>query len=208
MKYYPAFLNLKDKKAVVVGGGKVAERKARSLINAGAALKVISPDITENLRKLKEKGLIKHIKRNYKRGDLKDAFIVVAGTSSAEINLKIAQEAPHLVNVIDAPSEGNFIVPSLVRRGPLTIAISTEGASPAISKAVRKEIERLYGREFVLYLKFVELIRKEAREKITNNKKREKFLKSLASEELFNAVRNKGFRDTYKKIVSSLNSLQ
>ena len=205
MKYYPAFLNLKDKKAVVAGGGKVAERKARSLVNAGAAVKVISPDITENLRKLKKKGLIKHIKRNYREGDLEDAFIVVAGTSSVEINAKIAREAPHLVNVIDLPSTGNYIVPSMVRRGPLAIAISTEGASPAISKAVRKEIERLYGREFALYLRFVDLIRKEAREKITNCKKREKFLKSLASEELFAAVRDRGFRAAYKKIVSSLN---
>ncbi|HDH04351.1 MAG TPA: bifunctional precorrin-2 dehydrogenase/sirohydrochlorin ferrochelatase [Nitrospirae bacterium] len=208
MKYYPAFLNLKDKKAVVAGGGKVAERKALSLVNAGAAVKVISPDITENLRKLKKKGLIKHIKRNYREGDLKDAFIVVAGTSSAEINAKIAQEAPHLVNVIDLPSAGNYVVPSIVRRGPLAIAISTEGVSPAVSKAVRKEIERLYGREFALYLKFVGLIRKEAREKITNCKKREKFLKSLASEELFTAVRNRGFSTAYKKIVSSLNDMQ
>ena len=208
MKYYPAFLDLKDKKAVVAGGGKVAERKVRSLINAGAAVKVISPDITENLRKLKKKGSIKHIKRNYKRGDLKDAFIVVVGTSSAEINLKIAQEAQYLVNVIDAPSEGNYIVPSIVRRGPLAIAISTEGVSPAVSKAVRQEIEKLYGREFALYLKFVGLIRKKAREKITNNKTRENFLKSLASEELFTAVRNKGFSAVYKKILSSLDSIK
>ena len=208
MKYYPAFLNLKDKKAVVAGGGKVAERKVQSLINAGADVKVISPDITENLRKLKKKGSIKHIKRNYKRGDLKDAFIVVAGTSSAEINLKIAQEAQYLVNVIDAPSEGNYIVPSIVRRGPLAIAISTEGVSPAVSKAVRQEIERLYGKEFALYLEFVEQIRKEAREKIKNDRTRAKFLKSLASEELFTDVRNKGFRAAYKKIRSSLNSIK
>jgi precorrin-2 dehydrogenase/sirohydrochlorin ferrochelatase len=208
VKYYPAFLNLRDKKAVVVGGGKVAERKVRPLINAGASVKVISPDITDNLEKLKKKGLLEHVRRNYRKGDLKDAFIVIAGTSSTEVNTKIAQEARHLVNVIDNPSEGNFIVPSIVKRGPLTFAISTEGASPAVSKAIRKEIEGLYGKEIALYLRFVEQVRKKAMKKIMNNKKREKFLKSLASQELFNALRNKGFTAINKEILTSLNSMK
>ncbi len=208
MKYYPVFLDLKDKSAVVVGGGRVAERKVRPLINAGALVKIISPGITGSLLKLKEKGLIKHLKRNYRREDLKGAFIVIAATSSADTNAKVAQEAEHLVNVIDAPSEGNYIVPSLVERNPLTIAISTGGASPAVSKAVRKEIEGLYGREFVLYLRFVERIRREALHKITNSREREKFLKSLASREIFDALRDKGFRAAKNMITSSLNHMK
>ena len=205
MKYYPVFLDLKDKSTVVVGGGRVAERKVRPLINAGALVKVISPGITGMLRKLRDKGLIKHLKRNYRSGDLKGAFIVIAATSSANTNAKIAQEAEHLVNVIDAPSEGNYIVPSLVERNPLTIAISTGGASPAVSKAVRKEIEELYGKEFVLYLRFVERIRREALQKITNSRERKKFLKSLASMEVFDTVRDKGFRAAHNMIMSSFN---
>ncbi len=202
MKYYPAFLNLKDKNAVVIGGGKVAERKIRLLINAGASVKLISPDITSNLKKLKDRGLIKYIKRNYRKGDLKDAFIVIAGTSSVETNKKIAREARHLINVIDAPSEGNYIVPSSIKRGPLMIAISTAGAGPAISKAIRKEIEARYSRDFALYIGFMEAVRKKAMKEITNNKKREKFLKSLASEELIDILRKKGFGTLRKKISS------
>ncbi len=207
MKYFPVFLNLNAKKAVVIGGGKVAERKVLALIKAGAFVKVISPNITKTLERLRKKGLLIHLKRHYRKGDLKDAFIVIAGTSSAQTNTKIAQDARHLrdesqrlLNVIDTPSEGNFIAPSIVKRGPLTIAISTEGCSPAVSKTIRKEIEKCYGTEFAHYLRFVGLMRKKAIKEIKDDKKREEFLKGLASEKIFNALRRKGTSSLSKLI--------
>ena len=207
MKYYPAFIDLNEKEAVVVGGGNVAERKVRALIRAGASVKVISPQITDNLAKLKKKGLLKHIRRNYRKGDLRGAFIVIAGTSSVLTNDRIAGDARNLVNVIDAPSQGNFIVPSVVSRGKLTIAISTGGASPAVSKAIRKEMEKLYGIEFDRYLRFLETIRKKASAKITDTKTRNAFLRSLASDELFTMLRNKGFRAASRSITAALDRL-
>ena len=84
MKYYPVFLNLKDKNTVVIGGGRVAERKARTLIDAGAAVKIISPSLTHGLKMLSEKGKLAHIKRSYKKGDVKKAFLVIAATSSPQ----------------------------------------------------------------------------------------------------------------------------
>lgn len=187
-----------------MGGGRVAERKVRFLIRAGAEVKVVSPAITAWLARCKEQGQLKHVRRSYRKGDLKNAFVVVAATSSPETNTKIAHDAENLVNVVDPPSAGNFIVPSTVRRAPLTLAISTEGASPAVSKAIRKEIEANYDREFARYLRFVEKIRRQAMEKITDRKKREKFLKSLASEEAFRMLRNKGFRAISEKMLSVL----
>jgi len=193
VKYYPAFLNLHGKKVIVVGGGKVAERKVLTLVKAGATVKVISPTITNNLQKLREKGIIKYIARNYRKGDAKNAFIVFAATSSARINTEIAKEAEYLVNVVDNPEECNFIVPSIIRRGSLTIGISTGGASPAAAKVIRKEIEKLYGSEFSRYLKFLCTIRKKATNKIKDTKKRKKFLKGLASERIFYMLRKDGF---------------
>ncbi len=192
MKYYPAFLDLKNKKAVVIGGGSVAERKVRFLVNSGASVKLISPEITAYLRKLSKKGGLHYVERKYRKGDLNGAFIVIAATSSAALNSKIAREAENLVNVINAPSEGNFIVPSVVRRGSLNIAISTEGVSPAVSKEIRKELERFYDREFEGFLKFAEMIRLKAMKEIKNDKKRAQFLKSLASEQLFHTLRKSG----------------
>jgi precorrin-2 dehydrogenase/sirohydrochlorin ferrochelatase len=207
VKYYPAFLNLADKPAIVIGGGAVAERKVRSLVEAGAAVKVISPDITKNLQKLKQKGLITHLTRNYRRGDAGKAFVVVACTSSSELNDKIAREAMHLVNVITEPDKGNYIVPSTVKRGPLTIAVSTGGISPALSKTIRKELQYLYNREFSLYVKFIESIRQQAIKKIADNKKREKFLKSLASRSILDKLRTGSFQSVYKKVLADLNKI-
>ncbi len=205
MKYYPAFIDIQNRKAVVVGGGSVAARKVRSLLKAGAKVTVISPELTASLKKLKQEGLIRHLQRIYRKGDAKGAFIVISGTSSAEINAAIAGEAEQLVNVVDLPSRGNFIVPSVVRRGPLTIAVSTEGASPAVSKAIRKEIEKNYGTEFARYLRFVEKVRKLAADTIPDRKKREQFLKSLAAEKRFSALRSKGFDRVSEEILSKLN---
>jgi precorrin-2 dehydrogenase/sirohydrochlorin ferrochelatase len=207
VKYYPAYIYLKDKKAVVVGGGRVAERKVRLLINSGASVRIVSPVITSNIKKLVEKGLLEHTRRNYSHGDLNDAFIVIAATSDTTLNTRIAREARHLVNVIDVPTEGNYIVPSIMKRGPLTIAVSTEGASPAVSKVIRMEIEGLYGKDFALYLKLVERLRKKAIKNITNSKERERFLKTLASKAVFNSLRNKGYSATYKRILSTLDNL-
>jgi len=204
VKYYPAFIDLRNKPAVVIGGGSVAERKVRSLVEAGANVRVISPEITKGLMKLKDKGAIKHTKRGYRKGDLKKAFIVIAGTSSSLVNKKIADEAECLINVIDVPSEGNFIVPSLVRQDTLTIAISTEGASPAISKAIRKKIEGLYGKEYGHYLKFVENVRQKALTDIKDSRKRKKFLNFLASEEILDRLSEKGFKETAAEISTYL----
>jgi precorrin-2 dehydrogenase/sirohydrochlorin ferrochelatase len=191
VRYYPVFLNLNGRNAVVIGGGKVAERKVHSLIKTGAVVSVISPEITKNLENLRTKGLIRHVKRQYQKGDLKNAFIVIAGTSSSRINKKIARDAKQLINVIDEPSEGNFIAPSVVKRSPLTIAISTEGTSPAVAKFIRKEMEELYGAEFTRYLQFLRKIRKKAMHEIHDKRTRETFLKGLASEKILKAVRSK-----------------
>ena len=192
MKYYPVFLNLDGKKAVVIGGGRVAERKASTLIKAGACVDVISPKITKGLRDYGKKGLIRHKRKRYETGDLTGAFIVIAATSSKETNSKVDRDAEALVNVVDIPAEGNFIAPSIVRRGPLTIAISTEGCSPAVSKEIRKEIQNLYGPDFARYLRFTQKVRKDAMSSIRNKRERERFLKGLASGEILDTLRKKG----------------
>jgi len=180
--YYPAFLDLTGKRCVVVGGGRVAERKCSALIRAGAKVTVISPEITRRLEGYREKGLIKHIRRQYRKGDIGAAFIVVVATGSKDTNKKVAGDAlasHKLLNVVDAPSLCNFIVPSVVKRGPLTIAISTGGASPAVARAIRKEIEQLYGPEFSRFLNAMKRVRQMAMREIPDRRERERFLRGL-----------------------------
>ncbi len=200
MKYYPAFLNLQGKKVVVVGGGNVAERKVLTLIKAGAVVTVISPLLTKRLQKEKEARRMRHLSRAYKKGDLKDSFMVIAATDSPGVNTRVAGDAPGLLNVVDVPSECNFIAPSVVERGPLVFAISTGGTSPAFAKAVRREIEKLYGKVFSDYLGFVKTLRSRAMQDIPDKAAREKFLKGLASGDILDTLRTKGL-DTVKKSV-------
>ncbi len=197
--YYPVFLNLENKKTVVIGGGKVAERKILSLLKANADITVISPEITAKIAREKQKGSIKHISRRYRNGDIASAFLVIAATDSPRLNKRVSDAAPCLVNAVDMPSLCNFIVPSVIQRGPLTITISTSGVSPALARSIRKEIEKIYGMEFSEYLKALQGIRAEAMNVIADQKKRGAFLKSVASAQMIRMLRNKGPKEAQKK---------
>ena len=183
-RYYPVFLDLADKPCVVVGGGKVAERKTLDLLRAGALVKVISPGLTSRLRKEKSSGGIKHINRRFRRGDLKGAFLVIAATDSEEENRKVAGHEGLLLNVVDRPELCTFIVPATLRRGPLQIAVSTSGASPAMARAIRKDMESTYGPQFGRHLNKLKRLREKAVKEIKSTGERERYLKSLASEKV------------------------
>ena len=192
MNYYPAFLNISGKNVVVVGGGTIAERKVLTLIRAGAVVTVISPTLTKRLFREKEKKTIRHISRTYRKGDLRGSFLAIAATDIPSVNSKVAREATSLVNVVDVPKECTFIAPSVVRRGSLTIAISTGGASPAFSKTIRKELEKTISPDVGEYLSFMGEMRRKALASIRDPKKRERFLKDLASEKVLHLLRAKG----------------
>jgi precorrin-2 dehydrogenase/sirohydrochlorin ferrochelatase len=203
--YYPAFLNLTRKKCVVVGGGKVAERKISSLVRAGACVRVISPEITAVVEKLKSAGLISHVGRAYRKGDLKGVFLAIAATSSEEVNRAVSIDAQFLVNVVDVPELCNFIVPAVVERRPLTIAVSTGGASPAMAAEIKRELQLIYGTEIGRYLAFLGKLRKEFMKTIADKKDRENFLKWAASKEVLGILRGEGFEKTKEKLIERLN---
>ncbi|MEE8448340.1 MAG: bifunctional precorrin-2 dehydrogenase/sirohydrochlorin ferrochelatase [Thermodesulfobacteriota bacterium] len=162
MRYFPAMLDIKAKSCLVVGGGQVAQRKARSLLKAGAKVTVVAPSLTQGLQKLKTSATIRHLARPYQPRDLKGKQLVFAASSDQKINQRAAREAQKrgiLVNVVDAPVHCTFIVPSVVHQGDLTIAISTGGRSPALAKKIRQELEPQFGREYAVFLDILGRIR-------------------------------------------------
>ncbi len=200
-EYYPAFLNIAGRQCVIIGGGKVAERKCSGLLRAGARVTVISPGITRSLERSREKGLLNHVRRRYRKGDLRAAFAVIVATDSEATNRQVVTDAAAagvLVNVADNPSLCTFIAPSVLTRGPLTIAISTGGVSPAMARTIRRELGRMYGAEFSGYLRFVKGIRRRALREMSEKRERERFLKGLASEEMMALLRRQGFREARK----------
>ncbi|MEK6567175.1 MAG: bifunctional precorrin-2 dehydrogenase/sirohydrochlorin ferrochelatase [Candidatus Omnitrophota bacterium] len=182
MKYYPLLLDLKEKRCIVVGGGRVAQRKVNSLLKAGALVRIISPNLTQNLKKLAGKNKIYWITSHYRKRHIQNSFLVIAAVSDKKINSKIshdAQKAGILVNVVDSPEESNFIVPAHISRGDLIISISTSGKAPALSKRIRKDLTKLLVPRYSKFLKTLESIRKDLKIRCSEPRLRKKILNIL-----------------------------
>lgn len=141
--YYPTYLNLAGKKCVILGGGTVAQGKIAGFRDAGAVITIISPDATTGIKRAAQNGHVQWLEREYQTGDLEGAFIAVAATNVWHVNREIYDEAERLgvlLNVVDDPDLCTFIAPSVVKRGPVTLAISTGGASPALARKLRETL--------------------------------------------------------------------
>jgi precorrin-2 dehydrogenase/sirohydrochlorin ferrochelatase len=161
---YPAILMLDGRLGVVIGGGVVGERKVRSLLDAGARVKVITTEATSRLSKLAEEDQIELHVRAYARGDLKGAAVVIASTDERDVNQAIYEEALDEgvpVNVVDDPPHCTFIAPSIVRRGDLMIAISTGGTNPAMAVRIRERLEKEFGPEYEAYFDLIKRLKEE-----------------------------------------------
>ena len=145
MKYYPINLNIKDRLCVVIGGGRVAERKVRNLLLCGARVRVVSPDLTDRLSKWVIQRKIDDTRSEYRASHLKGAFLVYAATSDRKVNAGIARDAAKrklLVNVVDSAKDSAFILPAVLRKRGVSIAVSTDGLSPATSVRIRDRIRK------------------------------------------------------------------
>lgn len=142
-EYYPVYLNLTGKLCVIIGGGYVAEGKIPSLTQSGARIKLVSPTATPNIREADAKGELEWQQREYLAGDLEGAFIAIAATNEPLVNQQIFQEAELsgvMLNAVDDTPRCTFIAPSIVKRGPVTLAISTGGVSPALARKLRETL--------------------------------------------------------------------
>ncbi len=143
-QYYPVYLDLRGKRCVVIGGGEIGERKVEGLLDGSAEVTLISPDITPSLHELARDGRIEWHARQYQQGDLKGAFLAIAATDARDVNQAIAAEAEGervVLNVVDDAPLCTFIAPSIVRRGEVTLAISTGGSSPALARKLKETIQ-------------------------------------------------------------------
>ena len=142
--YYPVYLNLRGRRCVIVGGGTVAEGKIARLLDSGAEICVVSPDATPGIRQFVDDGAVRWEQREYQPGDLEGAFIAIAATNVREVNRRIFEEANQrgvMLNAVDDPPNCSFIAPSIVQRGPVTLAISTSGMSPALARKLRESLQ-------------------------------------------------------------------
>lgn len=174
-QYYPVFLDVRGKKCLVVGGGPTAERKVGTLLECGARVVVVSPEATPSLERLAASAQIQFVPRSYRSEDLDGVFLVIAATDAPQVNTQVYREALErrlLVNVADDPQHCNFILPSLVRRGDLTIAISTGGRSPALARHLRQELEAIIPEDYAHHLEKLASLRQRLRQRLKRPRER------------------------------------
>lgn len=197
---YPAMLDLKNKKCVIIGGGKVAVRKALPLIEAGADLTVIAPEADPQLLALAKTSLLRLELRAYTDNDLLDTFVTVAATDDFHINRKIAAAAPCLCNVVTEPSLGNFSVPSTVKNGALIFTLST-GGMPALTRILAQNLRAYYGSDFAEFNEFLQQLRQELKAVDTTPEKRTAFWRQTLTQSVIDLL-HAGKLDQAKEIIT------
>lgn len=158
MAYFPINVDINHRPCTIIGGGRVALRKAQGLLACDANVTVISPEVVADLQTLADSGSLTLIQRGYQNGDLENSFLVIAATDDEKVQEAVHGEATAkniLLNVADVPKWCNFILPATVRRGDLAVSISTHGKSPALAKRLRKELQLQFGEEYDLVLQLM-----------------------------------------------------
>lgn len=202
MKYYPINLDVTNRECLVVGAGSVGTRKVKTLTGCGATVTVVSPFVSEDVLSLEKEKLVIIKKREYEENDLHGMFLVVGATGDESVNRTISMDAHRLnmlCNIADLPEACNFILPAIVERGDLLLAISTSGKSPAFAKKLRKDLEKKFGEEYALFLTLMGNIRS----KLLSEKHEPE-----AHKHLFEKVIENGLLDLIeKKQIDEINAL-
>jgi precorrin-2 dehydrogenase/sirohydrochlorin ferrochelatase len=162
MRYYPVYLDMYGRNALVIGGGAVGSRKAQTLLRAGARVTVVSPQASEAIRALAAEGRLTWHPRPYRASDLEAMFLVFGATDDPELNRRVQADAAQrhvLCNFAAQPEQGQFILPSIVERGDLLVSISTCGQSPAVARRLREELEGRFGEEYAPFLQLMGAVR-------------------------------------------------
>ena len=208
--YYPISLDITRKLCVVIGCGDVGERKVISLLSYGAAVRAVSKTISEKLKEIagnnEMNGRFQYFERPFEASDLSGAFLVYCATSDSALNRMVfekASAAGALVNIVDVPELCNFIVPSVLKRGRLSVAVSTSGAAPAFAKKFRRELESVISDKYEDYIEFLAAKRLLIKETVKDVKIRQKIFKTLIDSNLLECFAS-GDSDTAENIFNQI----
>jgi siroheme synthase-like protein len=207
VKTYPVFLvGLEQRRCLVIGGGTEAERKIAGLLECGAAVSVLDADPVSGIRSLAEAGRVHWIERGYRAGDLAGAFLVIVAGPDRQTVERIwneARERGTLVNVLDEPAHCSFIAGSVVRRGPLTVAVSTGGRAPALAVRLRERLERELGPEYAEFLELAADLRPALAARLADPRARRSLWYALVDSDVMELLRA-GRRDLARRRMAEL----
>lgn len=208
MRRYPINMNLTGRLVVIVGGGRVAARKAGRLVDAGAKLTVVAPALAKQLDVLVEQGKVLHLCRAYQPGDLTGAVLAFAATDDSGVNRLVVEEARTLnilVDSVDAPKESDFATPAVLQQGDLLITVSTGGASPALARRIVEQLEPLFGNEYNEAVALLGTVREKLLTEKVGNAYNDPVFAELAALDLPALIRT-GQRDAIDQILQKLSA--
>ncbi|MDL2281384.1 bifunctional precorrin-2 dehydrogenase/sirohydrochlorin ferrochelatase [Selenomonadales bacterium OttesenSCG-928-I06] len=211
MKYYPIHLNIAGKNCAVIGGGQVATRKIKLLLECDAKIFLFSPTVTEYISELAKENLIIWQKHTYMPGDLlkQPFYLVICATDDSKVNEKAALEAKStgaLVDVVDKPNLSDFIVPANFSRGDLQITVSTSGKSPALAKSLKNDLKEQYGEEYGIYLELISQIRTELKDTLSTSNDREDFWRRAFDLDILNLLKEGKVEQAKERIINAVSS--
>jgi precorrin-2 dehydrogenase/sirohydrochlorin ferrochelatase len=204
--YYAINLDIRRRPCLVVGGGNVGTRKVATLLESGAQVTVVSPDMSEGLQKLAGHPNLTLIRRAYRTEDLAGIYLVIGASSNAQLNRRIGREAGQrqiLCNIVDQPDICSFVLPAVVRRGDLTLTVSTAGKSPALAKKLRRQLETQFGEEYAVMLRLMGNLRKRLLEDAHAPEAHKHIFESLLENGLLDMIRE-GRRDAIDRLLQQV----
>jgi precorrin-2 dehydrogenase / sirohydrochlorin ferrochelatase len=204
--YYPIFLDIEGRNAVIIGGGNVCARKAETMMNYGARVTVVSPEFTEEIERWAGAGALEIRRKRYEESDLDGANIVIASTDDQAVNEQVAADCRRRripVNVVDVTPLCEFIVPAIVDKGSVTIAVSTGGKSPAIARTLKEDLQRLIGPEYTEVNDVLGTLRESAKRVLPTDVERKRFFDGIISRGILDMLREGRRVDAYRAIAEA-----
>ncbi|MCX7766322.1 MAG: bifunctional precorrin-2 dehydrogenase/sirohydrochlorin ferrochelatase [Candidatus Sumerlaeia bacterium] len=210
-RYFPLLLNIEGKKCLIVGGGRVAYRKAKIMLSFGAKVTIIAPQLSRTIKLLARNPHLVLKQRKVKRTDLRGAELVFSATNDTQLNARIASWAKAdsiPVNVVDSPELCTFIMPAILQRGALQIAISTAGEFPALAQKIRNELAHLFPPDFSAFLKLLGKYRRKLIKSKYDEQTKKTLLSKLCSDYIYRLFKRKGRKFTENFISNLLESYE
>ena len=207
MSLYPVNLNIANRLCVVIGGGSVAFRKVKSLLDCAGVVRIVSPYVEPRLKKIILKNQVEWFEREYAKGDLQGAFLAFAATSDPDVQLQVKEEARKyqiILNSADDPVGSDFHVPAHFRRGKMLVTVSTGGGSPAMSKQIRERLELDFGSEYEVVVDFLAMVREDVVSSEVDSSTRQKLFHNLLKVDLLGMVRESNWFDLQMVLLQEL----
>lgn len=201
--FYPVALQLAGRPCVVIGGGSVAEEKVRGLLDAGARVTLIAPQVTPHLARLAEEGRIVWLPRTYRPGDLRGAFLAIAAAEDRTLNEAIWQEAEEqkvLLNAVDDSAHCHFIAPAIHRQGPVSVAVATEGKSPALAVHLRNRIAAMVGPEYGMLAEILGELRQEVAARLPSLERRRALWNAIVASDVVEQLRQGDTASAHRRV--------